>query len=77
MLYNGRLTINTLMSKSFPNAELAILSACQTAAGDEQLSDEAVHLVAWMLNIGYKTLRKECNEMHNWWDWLPFVHFGL
>lgn len=28
LLYDGRLTINTLMSKSLPNAELAVLSAC-------------------------------------------------
>ena len=123
MLYDGRLTLHTLMSKSLPNAELAVLSACQTATGDEKLDNEAIHLAAGMLNVGYrsvigtmwsisddsapklmevfyremmaqvdaggdlqpayalheavKALRKECNEVCNRWDWLPFVHFGL
>ena len=56
LLYDGRLNISALMSKSFPNAELAVLSACQTATGDEELDNEAVHLAAWMLNIGYKSV---------------------
>ena len=56
MLYDGRLTLHTLMSKSLPNAELAVLSACQTATGDEKLNNEAVHLAAWMLNIGYRSV---------------------
>ena len=123
ILYDGILTLNTLLSKSLPNAELAVLSACQTAKGDTKLSNEVVHLAAGMLNAGYKSvigtmwsisddsapklmevfyremmaqvdaggelqpayalheavkaLRKQCNDMHNRWDWLPFVHFGL
>ena len=123
ILYDGTLTLNTLLSKSLPNAELAVLSACQTAKGDTKLSNEVVHLAAGMLNAGYKSvigtmwsisddsapklmevfyremmaqvdaggelqpayalheavkaLRKQCNDMHNQWDWLPFVHFGL
>ena len=56
MLYDGRLNISTLMSKSLPNAQLAVLSACQTATGDEKLANEVVHLAAWMLNIGYKSV---------------------
>jgi CHAT domain-containing protein len=32
------------------------LSACQTAAGDEKLSEEAVHLVAGMLAAGYRSV---------------------
>jgi CHAT domain-containing protein len=34
--------------------DLAFLSACQTATGDESLSDEAVHLAAGMLSAGYR-----------------------
>ena len=45
-LYNGRLTLEALMTKHLPNADLAVLSACQTATGDEKLSDEVVHLAA-------------------------------
>ena len=44
------------MTKHLPNADLAVLSACQTATGDEKLSEEAVHLAAGMLNIGYKSV---------------------
>ncbi|KAI0083490.1 CHAT domain-containing protein [Irpex rosettiformis] len=56
LLYDGRLTLSELMSHHLPNADLAVLSACQTATGDEKLSEEAVHLAAGMLNIGYKSV---------------------
>ncbi|KAI0083816.1 CHAT domain-containing protein [Irpex rosettiformis] len=55
-LYDGRLTLSMLMSQHLPNADLAVLSACQTATGDETLSEEAVHLAAGMLNVGYKSV---------------------
>lgn len=55
-LYDEKLTLGTLMSKHLPNADLAVLSACQTATGDEKLVEEAVHLAAGMLNIGYKSV---------------------
>ncbi|KAI0083486.1 CHAT domain-containing protein [Irpex rosettiformis] len=56
ILYNGHLTLAELMKHHLPNADLAVLSACQTATGDEKLSEEAVHLAAGMLNIGYKSV---------------------
>ncbi|KAI0085973.1 CHAT domain-containing protein [Irpex rosettiformis] len=58
LLYDGRLTLAELMSHHLPNvnADLAVLSACQTATGDEKLPEEAVHLAAGMLNIGYKSV---------------------
>ncbi|KAI0825519.1 CHAT domain-containing protein [Irpex lacteus] len=55
-LYDKKLTLGTLMSKHLPNADLAVLSACQTATGDEKLVEEAVHLAAGMLTIGYKSV---------------------
>lgn len=55
-LYDGALTLEQLMSQAIPNADLAVLSACQTATGDEKLSEEAVHLAAGMLSIGYKSV---------------------
>ncbi|KAI0083110.1 CHAT domain-containing protein [Irpex rosettiformis] len=55
-LYDGRLTLSSLMSQHLPNADLAVLSACQTATGDEKLSEEAVHLAAGMLNAGYRSV---------------------
>ena len=53
-LHDGNLTLERLMKESFENAELAILSACQTATGAEQLPEEAMHLAAGMLAVGYK-----------------------
>ena len=56
VLHDGRLTLSTLMSQFLPRADLAVLSACQTATGDETLPEEAVHLTAGMLSVGYKSV---------------------
>ncbi|THU99261.1 TPR-like protein [Dendrothele bispora CBS 962.96] len=56
LLYDGGLELNTLMRLSLENAELAILSACETATGHENLPEEAVHLAAGMLAIGYPSV---------------------
>jgi CHAT domain-containing protein len=48
-LHNGDLTLSKIITKSFRNTDFAFLSACQTATGDENLPDEAVHLAAGML----------------------------
>jgi CHAT domain-containing protein len=55
-LEDGKLKLSTLMTQSLPRAEIAFLSACQTASGDEELPEEAVHLAAGMLNVGYKSV---------------------
>jgi CHAT domain-containing protein len=52
-LYDGALALAQLMRMELPRAELAVLSACQTATGDAQLPDEAVHLSAGMLAAGF------------------------
>jgi len=52
-LINGRFTLNEIMKQSLPHAELAVLSACQTAKGDSLLPEEAIHLAAGMLMAGY------------------------
>lgn len=44
------------MSKSFKGADIAFLSACQTAAGDEKRPEEVVHLAAGMLMAGYRSV---------------------
>jgi CHAT domain-containing protein len=52
-LHDGALRLATIMQKSFKNKGLAFLSACQTATGDADLPDEAVHLAAGMLMAGF------------------------
>lgn len=56
ILNDDRLTLSMLMNKALPNADLAVLSACQTATGERKLSEEAVHLAAAMLNAGFKSV---------------------
>ncbi|KAJ7114341.1 CHAT domain-containing protein [Mycena epipterygia] len=51
---NSRLTLSSIIKLSLPEADLAFLSACQTATGDEMLQEEAVHLASGMLLAGYR-----------------------
>ncbi|VDC07764.1 unnamed protein product [Peniophora sp. CBMAI 1063] len=53
-LYDGLLTLSDLMATTADNAELAFLSACQTAVGDEKIPEESMHLAAGMLAVGFK-----------------------
>jgi len=48
-----RLKLRDIVAVSRPRGGLAFLSACQTAKGDERLSDEAIHITAGMLFAGY------------------------
>ncbi|VDB88490.1 unnamed protein product [Peniophora sp. CBMAI 1063] len=52
-LYDGPLSLAELMRTSIGDAELAFLSACQTAMGDEANPEESVHLAAGMLVAGF------------------------
>ncbi|VDB96018.1 unnamed protein product [Peniophora sp. CBMAI 1063] len=53
-LYDGPLTLSDLMGTVSENAELAFLSACQTAVGDANTPEESAHLAAGMLAVGFK-----------------------
>jgi CHAT domain-containing protein len=55
-LYDGRLELSRLMDMSLARAELAVLSACQTAKGHDAVPEETVHLAAGMLAAGYKSV---------------------
>ncbi|KAF8599474.1 hypothetical protein BDV93DRAFT_560273 [Ceratobasidium sp. AG-I] len=55
-LHDGVLDLASITQKPLKHAELAFLSACQTAAGDESISEEAVHLAAGMLMAGYRSV---------------------
>jgi CHAT domain-containing protein len=55
ILHNGiRLKVKEIMKQSTPNASLAFLSACETAMGAENSPDEAVHLAASLLFVGFR-----------------------
>ncbi|VDC00176.1 unnamed protein product [Peniophora sp. CBMAI 1063] len=53
-LYDGPLSLSDLMATTADSAELALLSACQTAVGEEKIPEESMHLTASMLAVGYK-----------------------
>ncbi|VDC03704.1 unnamed protein product [Peniophora sp. CBMAI 1063] len=53
-LYDSPLPLKDLMQTVADGAELALLSACQTATGDEKNPEEAVHLAVGMLAVGFK-----------------------
>lgn len=56
LLHDERLSLQMLMHTKLPNAQLVFLSACQTAMGDEDHPDEAIHLAAGMLAAGFKSV---------------------
>ncbi|KAJ7114979.1 CHAT domain-containing protein [Mycena epipterygia] len=51
---SSRLTLSDIIKLSIPHADLAFLSACQTATGAKGLEEESVHLAAGMLLAGYR-----------------------
>lgn len=56
LLHDGRLTVRHLMGARLPRAFLAFLSACETAKGDGAHADQAVHLAAAMLFVGFRSV---------------------
>lgn len=55
-LGDGRLTISNMIELKIDHAFLAFLSACETAKGDSQQPDQAIHLAAAMLFSGFKSV---------------------
>jgi CHAT domain-containing protein len=55
-LGDGRLTIAKVAELRLDNAFLAFLSACETAKGDKEQPDQAMHLAAAMLFSGFKSV---------------------
>jgi hypothetical protein len=56
LLQDGRLSVADIMRLDLPRAVLAFLSACQTAKGDRNAPDQAVHLAASMLFCGFRSV---------------------
>ncbi|KAG1747334.1 CHAT domain-containing protein [Suillus lakei] len=50
------LTLLDIMENNSPQAEFAFLSACHTAAGDEETPDEVIHLAAGLQFSGFKSV---------------------
>ncbi|KAG8864237.1 hypothetical protein FRB96_006058 [Tulasnella sp. 330] len=48
------LTLLDIIKHGLPHAELAVLSACHSAAGDKSTPDEVIHLTAGMLFAGFR-----------------------
>jgi CHAT domain-containing protein len=55
-LGDGRLSISDLMQLDIKHGFLAFLSACETARGSEDQPDQAMHLAAAMLFVGFKSV---------------------
>jgi CHAT domain-containing protein len=56
LLSDGHLKVSKIMQLAMPNASLAYLSACQTAMGDEEIPDEALHIAGTMLFSGFHSV---------------------
>jgi len=55
-LHDGPLELMEIIKQKIAYCDLAFLSACQTSTGNEKLSEEAVHLAAGMLAVGYRSV---------------------
>ncbi|KAG8728466.1 hypothetical protein FRC11_011014 [Ceratobasidium sp. 423] len=64
-LHDDTLDLASINRRSFKNKGLAYLSADQTAAGDENLPDEAVHLASGMLMAGYSSVIATMWSIHD------------
>jgi CHAT domain-containing protein len=53
ILEDGKLTVSRIMQQHNRSRSLAFLCACQTAMGDANLPDEAIHLAAALLFAGF------------------------
>jgi CHAT domain-containing protein len=55
-LKDGRLKLSKLMRMNMPNAQLAYLSACESAGVDESRPDEGLNLAGGMIFAGFKSV---------------------
>lgn len=65
LLQDGKLTVAQLMVLSLPSAFLAFLSACETAKGDANQPDQAIHLAVTMLYTGLRASLEPCGGCFN------------
>ncbi|KAG8719337.1 hypothetical protein FRC09_011301 [Ceratobasidium sp. 395] len=55
-LHDKDITLEAISRHPLPHAQLAFLSACETATGNSILPDEGLHLAAGLLMAGYPTV---------------------
>ncbi|KAJ6584583.1 CHAT domain-containing protein [Mycena capillaripes] len=55
-LYDGHITLLDLIRSRRPNAQLAFLSACNTATGEWETPDETLHLAAALQFSGFQSV---------------------
>jgi CHAT domain-containing protein len=53
-LFDGPLSVADLAGMRLRHADLAFLSACETAAGSPKLPDESIHLAAAIQLLGFR-----------------------
>ena len=56
VMQDSMLTVAKLMALDLDKAFLAFLSACETAKGDQAQPDQAIHLAATMLFVGFRSV---------------------
>jgi CHAT domain-containing protein len=56
MLRDGRLTVSHILQLKLQKTHFAFLAACESASGDREQPDEAIHLGAAMLFMGVKSV---------------------
>jgi CHAT domain-containing protein len=56
IMHDRMMQVGDLIRLHLPNARFAFLSACETAQGDVDRPDEALHLAATMLYAGFKSV---------------------
>ncbi|KAG2065827.1 hypothetical protein BDR04DRAFT_1107820 [Suillus decipiens] len=56
VMRDEHLTLLDIMDRDIPHAEFVFLSACHTAAGDEETPDEVIHLAAGLQFSGFKSV---------------------
>ncbi len=54
ILNNGTLTLERLLGEDLRQAQFVLLSACQTATGDEENKNESLHLAGGFMAAGFK-----------------------
>jgi CHAT domain-containing protein len=54
ILSDGKLELGEILGVDLPKAKFVFLSACETAMGDEKLSNEAMHLAGGFLAAGFQ-----------------------